>query len=163
MKILIFLHGTSIMHRNAATYSRNKRVQQVKENEESVRDYNSYIPIGNVVDKLQNWKDQGAEVTYLSSHLSEEDIEKDREVLRRFNFPDGKIFWREKGKQYKDVVEELMPNILIEDDCESIGGQSEMAITNVVLEKAIKIISIPVQEFGGIDHLPDDINKLSVY
>ena len=51
-------------------------------------------------------------------------------------------------------------DVLIEDDCESIGGQAEMTITYVSPEKKKQIKSIPVPEFGGIDHLPDDIDKL---
>ena len=43
------------------------------------------------------------------------------------------------------------------------GGQEEMTITHVSSEKKKQIKSIPVPEFGGIDHLPDDIDKLLHY
>jgi len=53
-----------------------------------------------------------------------------------------------------------MPDILIEDDCESIGGQAEMTYLHIKPEFKKLIKSIPVKEFGGINHLPDDIKEL---
>ena len=70
MKILVFLHGTTIMHRNASYFSRKERVQQAIDNEESVHDFATYIPVGQAVEKIRAWRQQGAEIIYLSSHLS---------------------------------------------------------------------------------------------
>jgi len=56
-----------------------------------------------------------------------------------------------------------MPDILIEEDCRSIGGQWQMCITHVEPELKSKIKSIVVKEFKGIDHLPDDLPDLLVY
>ena len=68
--------------------------------------------------------------------------------------------FRKKGEQYKDVAEKILPDILIEDDCESIGGIKEMTITNVKPEIKKKIKSVVIKEFGGIDELPDKLNPL---
>ena len=38
------------------------------------------------------------------------------------------ILCREKGEQYREIVERIKPDILIEDDCKSIGGQKEWCI-----------------------------------
>lgn len=148
------------MHRNAAGKTREERVRQSIEREESVLDYESYIPIGNAAEKLSNWKSQGAEIIYLSSHESEIDVKKDKSVLRKNNFPEGEVLFRENGQSYKDIVEKLVPDILIEDDCESMGSEREMAITYVKPETKRVIKSVFVKEFKGIDHLPDDINSL---
>src|SRR5579864_5247557 len=67
MKILVFLHGTTIMHRGALGQSREERVRQVIAGEESVRDYEAYVPVGNAVEKLHRWRNQGAEIIFLSS------------------------------------------------------------------------------------------------
>ena len=40
------------MHKGAIGKSRREIIKQVKNNDESVRDYNSYVPIGNAVEKL---------------------------------------------------------------------------------------------------------------
>jgi len=160
MKILIFLHGTTIMHKNAAGKTREERVLQSTEREESVLDYESYIPVGNAVEKLNNWKRQGAEIIYLSSHELEVDVEKDKSVLKKYDFPEGEVLFRKDGESYKDIAEKVVPDILIEDDCESIGGEKEMTITYVEPEVKQKIKSIVVKEFQGIDHLPDDIDSL---
>ncbi|MFC1936145.1 hypothetical protein ACFLYP_00610 [Chloroflexota bacterium] len=163
MKILVFLHGTTIMHKSALGVSRIDRVKQVEDQEKSVRDFASYVPIGGAVDKLQKWKDLGAEILYLSSHKNIEDVDKDRQVLKKFNFPEGQVLFRQKGQAYKEVAETIAPDVLIEDDCESIGGKDEMTITFVKPEIKAKIKSIPVKEFGGIDHLPDNISELLDY
>ena len=160
MKILIFLHGTTIMHRNAAGKTREERVKQSLEREESIFDYESYMPIGNAVEKLNYWKQQGIEIIYLSSHESEIDVKKDKSVLKKFNFPEGHVLYRKNGETYKDIAERIIPDILIEDDCESIGFEKEMTITFVKPEIKQKIKSILVKEFQGIDHLSNDIDFL---
>ena len=163
MKILIFLHGTTIMHKSAVGHTREEIVKQVVKEDKSVHDYVSYVPVGNAVKKLKIWKKQGAEILYLSSHETIEDIEKDKFVLKKYDFPDGHVLFRQNGEQYKDVAEKIMPDILIEDDCESIGGKDEMTITHVKPELKKKIKSIVVKEFSGIDHLPDKISALLDY
>jgi len=163
MRILVFLHGTTIMHKNGLGHTREERVKQVIERDKSVHDYASYVPIGNAVKKLQSWKSQGAEILYLSSHENIEDVKKDEYVLKKYGFPTGQVFFREKGEQYRDIAERVIPGILIEDDCESIGGKEEMTITYIRPEFKKKIKSIVVKEFSGIDHLPDKISALMKY
>ncbi|MFA4942974.1 MAG: hypothetical protein WC564_05040 [Patescibacteria group bacterium] len=162
MKILIFLHGTIIMHKNAASKTREDRVRQSSEREKSVLDYESYIPIGNAVEKLRGWNQQGAEIIYLSSHRLESDVVKDKLVLKKFNFPEGLVLFRKNGEKYNDLVETNAPDVLVEDDCESIGGEKEMTITFVRPEIRQKIKLIVVREFQGVDGLSDNINFLLI-
>jgi len=158
MRILVFLHGTLIMHKNALGKSREERVKQSVLREQSVLDYRSYIPIGNTVKKLDKWKKQGFEIIYFSSHENIRDVNKDKFVLRKYKFPPGKVAFRKNNEKYKDVVERIIPDILIEDDCESIGGKREMSITYVKPEIKRKIKLIVVKEFTGIDNLPDNLD-----
>ncbi|MBI4016261.1 MAG: hypothetical protein HY363_01040 [Candidatus Aenigmarchaeota archaeon] len=44
------------MHKNAIGHTREERSRQVIEGDESIKDYASYVPIGNAVGKLQGWK-----------------------------------------------------------------------------------------------------------
>ena len=160
-RILVFLHGTSIMHRNGLGLSREEVIQQIVDDVDgSITDFASYIPIGNVVKKLTTWQNQGAEILYLSSHISLENVKKDEIVLKKYDFPKGPIFYR-KEKSWNLPIEEAKPDILIEDDCESIGGEYQMTYPNLTLELKSKIISIVIKEFSGIDYLPDDINELT--
>ena len=160
MKILVFLHGTLIMHKSAEGKSREEIVRQSKRRDLSVFAYTSYIPVGNAVEKLKKWQQQGAEISYLSSHKSAKDVEKDRSVLEKYDFPQGQIFYRKNGESHKDIAERVVPDVLIEDDCESIGGEKEMTITFVRPEIKQKIKSIVVKEFAGIDSLPDNTSSL---
>jgi hypothetical protein len=54
-----------------------------------------------------------------------------------------------RGLDNKNVAEKLMPDIFIEDDCESIGGTQEMTSTH--------------KEFEGIDRLPNDTGQLQKF
>lgn len=156
----MFLHGTSLMHRNALGLSREEIIKQIIDDvDESISDFASYIPIANVVQKLTRWQNQGAEIMYLSSHLDLENVKNDQLVLKKYNFPKGPIFYR-KERNWNLPIEEAKPDILIEDDCESIGGKSQMTYPNLTQELKSKIISIVLKEFGGIDYLPDDIDEL---
>jgi hypothetical protein len=163
MKLLVFLHGTAIMHKAALGHSREERVRQGIDKDPSVYDYTSYVPVGNVVQKLKHWEQQGAIIAYLSSHTDAEDAEKDKSVLTRYNFPEGEIYFRRNKETYADVAEKVMPNILIEDDCESIGGKKEMTYPHLRSEVKTKIKSIVVKEFGGIDHLPNALAELNIF
>lgn len=171
MKILIFLHGTLIVHKNALGKTREEIVKQVQNQEESVRDFASHIPIGNAPEKLQKWANQGAEIYYLSALtedkkarddeiIGKEGLKVDQEILDKYGFPKGEIYHRQTGESYADIAEKIMPDILVEDDCESIGGEKEMTYTAINPELKSKIKQIVVKEFEGIDHLPDDIIKL---
>ncbi len=163
MKILVFTEGTIIMHKSAIAHSREEIVKQVERNEKSVHDFSAYIPIGNTVKKLEKWKAQGAEILYLTSITEQAEVGEIRKVLKRHRFPKGILLSRKKGEKYKDVVEKIMPDVLVEDDCESIGGEDEMCITHVKAGIKSRIKSIAVKEFGGIDQLPDRISELLKY
>ncbi|MFX1567120.1 MAG: hypothetical protein ACFFCV_01995 [Promethearchaeota archaeon] len=159
-RILVFLHGTSIMHRNALGLPRIEIVQQIIESiDDSISDFASYIPIGNVVKKLTTWQNQGAEILYLSSHNSLQNVKKDEIVLKKYDFPKGPIFYRKKN-DWNLPVKNAKPDILIEDDCESIGGIYQMTYPNLNQELKTNLKSIVIKEFGGIDNLPEDITEL---
>jgi len=160
MKIMVFLHGTAIMHRGAQGQPREERVRQVQVAEASVRDFAGYVPVDHAVEKLQHWTSLGAEILYLSSHRNPEHVEQDKSVLARYGFPSGPVYFRREGQTYASVVEDILPDILIEDDCESIGGLPQMTYPHLSPAAQAPIKSIVVKEFGGIDHLPDDISAL---
>lgn len=161
MKILVFTEGTMIMHSGAKGLSRVDIVKQVLEGKEpSIHEYRTYIPVGNGAKKLHLWKSQGARIVYLTSRTKPAEIGRIRSVLKRHNFPKGKLLFRVEGEEYKDVAERAMPDIIVEDNCESIGGESEMTYTHIKPELKKRIKSITVKEFEGIDSLPDDILAL---
>lgn len=160
MKILIFTEGTIIMHKEAFGLTKQEIIKQVKEKELSVHDYPSYIPIGSAALKIKEWKKQGVGIVYLTSRKELNEIEDIKKVLQKYDFPEGEVLYRKENEEYKDVAEMILPDILIEDDCESIGGKDEMTITKVNPKIKQKIKSIIIEEFGGIDYLPDDINLL---
>lgn len=174
MKILVFLHGTLIMHKNAIGKTREERVKDSMEQAESIRDFAAYVPIGNAPEKLQNWSKQGAEIYYLSALtedkkvrgdeiVGKEGLKVDQEILDKYGFPKGEIYHRNLGESYADIAQKVMPDVLIEDDCESIGGEKEMTYPHIRTDLKRKIKLIVVKEFGGIGKLPNNISELVRY
>lgn len=76
---------------------------------------------------------------------------------RKFEFPEGKLLFRRVREEYKEVAERLIPDVLIEDDCESICGRQRMTYTHIRTDLQQQIKLITIKEFEGIDHLPDDL------
>lgn len=160
MKIAIFTEGTILMAKCGIGRSREEIVQQVIDKNPSVKEYAQYVPVGGAAHKAREWFDQGAQIIYVTSRRKPDEIADIRNVLRRYNFPEGVLEYRRENEEYKDVAERIMPDILVEDDCESIGGEKEMTYPHIGLETRESIKSIIVKEFGGIDHLPYDIENL---
>lgn len=140
MKILIFTEGTILMHKSRWR----------------LRNFATYVPINNAVQKIKSWTKQGVEIIYLTSRRKQKQIQDIQNVLNKYGFPKGKLLFRKEDEEYKDVAERVVPDVLVEDDCESIGGEDELTITHVKPEIKKKIKSILVKEFGGIDHLPSN-------
>jgi len=157
---MVFTEGTIIMHNNAFNKKRKDIIDQVKKRDTSVHDFKTYIPIGNASKKLKLWSTQSIDLIYLTSRKKQNQIDQIRDVLIKYNFPKGKLLFRKQNEEYKDVVEKETPDVLIEDNCESMGGKKEMAITHVRLLIKNKIKSIPIREFEGIDHLPEKVEDL---
>jgi hypothetical protein len=163
MRLLVFLHGTVIMHRGAVGRTRERRVADVRSGKDpSAHDYAAYVPVGHAVAKLQRWRAQGAQVDYLSSHRDPDGVAKDASVLQIHGFPSGRVLARRPGESYGDVVVREMPDLLIEDDCESIGA-AEVTSPQIPPETRAHIKSIIVPEFGGIDDLPDALPALIAF
>ena len=141
MKILVFTEGTATMHPSP----------------EKVLDVPSFIPTKGAVEKLRSWKERGAEICYLTSQRWDQDPQAVESSLRRFHFPSGNLHYRQEGEEYVDVVRRANADILIEDDCRSIGRQE---VITPKLKPEWNIHGIVVPEFGGLAHLPDDPEQL---
>lgn len=159
MRLLVFLHGTVLMHAGGVGVSRAERVAQVRAKHPTVREYAAYVPVGEAVAKLRRWQDAGAVVDYLSSHRNPDDVALDALVLRTHDLPAGRVLACRPGESYGDVAGREAPDLLIEDDCESIGV-SQITYPQMPSAARARIKSIIVPEFAGIDHLPNDPQAL---
>lgn len=159
MRLIVFLHGTVLMHSAALGRKRAERVAQVVAGDPTIRAYAGYVPVDGAVAKLRRWHDAGAAIDYLSSHKDRPDVAADKLVLRKHGFPDGHVFFRAPGETYGDIAARELPDVLIEDDCESIGAH-HITYPQIRPDARERIKSIVVPEFGGIDHLPDNPDGL---
>ncbi len=160
---MVFTEGTIIMHASGQNRPRYERVAQVEQKDAAVKNYTTYIPVGNAVQKISKWHSEGAKIVYLTSRKDRDEVDVIEGVMKKYNFPKGHLEFRRNDEEYKDVAERILPDILIEDDCESIGGEKEMTYTFVQDDAKKQIKSIPIPEFGGIDHLPDSLENLKAY
>ena len=182
MTVLIFTEGTVLVHASSTGKTREEIVRQSQEfgiqaeenslsyedkanygtDPGNIHDYSSYLPVGNAVEKISGWKRQGVIIYYLSSRRLKDEIEAIKKVLEKHHFPDFQnLLFRQQGEDYKTVAERLLPDVFIEDDCESIGGVQEMTSSHFSPEAKQKISTIVVKEFQGIDHLPNNIYELA--
>ena len=181
MKILVFTEGTILMHAAAQGKTREEIVKQSRDfgvqmegalltllgkasygkDPNGIHNYTGYVPIGKSTEKIYDWKQRGANIYYLTSRRIKTEVDAIQNVLIKYGFPDSQnLLFRQKGQKYSDVAEKLMPDVLLEDDCESIGGKIQMTYTKIKPKLKPKIHSIVVKEFQGIDRLPKSISDL---
>lgn len=144
MEILIFVEGTILTHPAP----------------DKVEEFGDYIPIKEAVAKINAWVEVGAEVSYLTSRTKFAEIKQIKDKLKEYNFPEGIVHARKENESYRQVVEALKPDVLIEYDCKSIG---EHETISPKLNQDLNIHAIVVAEFGGIDHLPSNLEELVEY
>jgi hypothetical protein len=155
--ILVFTEGTILVHASGTGIPREDVVKQVEAGRDpSLRDFAHYVAIGRAAAKLWNWRRAGARVAYLTSRRIPEEVRSIRMVLRASHCPSGRLLFRREGETYAHVAERIVPDVIVEDDCESIGGEREMTYPHIRIDLRRQIRSIVVPEFAGIDHLPDD-------
>jgi hypothetical protein len=160
MKVGVFLHGTAIMHAAAAGVERDERVRQVRRRDPSVLEFASYVPTPGTAGKLAAWERHGAALVYLSSHRRSDDIRADEAVIRRYRFPAGPVHGRHEDEDYGALVERLGLDVLVEDDCDSIGGAAKTCAAQLSLAVSQSVRCLVLPEFGGLAGLPDDPAKL---
>lgn len=139
MRIMIFIEGTTF-------YTRPLLFLFTKY---------GYKPIGNAVKTVNMLYDKGHEI-YLCSYVRKARYCFIKAIVDFYGMNYTEILCREKDETYSEIVEQLKPDILIEDDCKSIGGLKECCITHVKEEIKQNIQSIIVAEFAGIDSIVID-------
>jgi len=160
MRVMVFLHGTSIMHGAAAGRPRANRVMQVIGKDPSVIDLASYVPTEGAVAKVAAWQRGGAEICYLSSHRTAAAAAIDTAVLSTHGFPAGTVYFRAHGESYADVARRWLADVVVEDDCESIGGRPQTTAFALARAPGPEVACVVIPEFGGMAHLPDDPAEL---
>lgn len=134
MRIMIFIEGTTF-------YTRPLLFLFTKY---------GYKPIGNAVKTVNSLYEKGHEI-YLCSYVCKARYDFIKKIADFYGMNYTEILCRNRGETYSEIVEQLKPDILIEDDCKSIGGLKECCITHVKKEIKRNIQSIIVPEYAGID------------
>lgn len=96
----------------------------------SLYNHNSYIPIGNAVEIIKSWNEQGAKIIFCTSRKRKQASDM-ASLLVKYGFYGDFLVAREPKERYADIVEAIKPDVLIEDDCKSIGGAWQMCITKI--------------------------------
>lgn len=109
-----------------------------------------YVPIKNSIEKLKMWQEEGYEVIYITS-LKGRKAMKMAQRLDELGFIGSMVGYRQKNQDYATLIKEELPDILIEDNCRSIGGEKNMCYSELTDELKNNIKHIVVEEFEGID------------
>ncbi|MDR2987548.1 MAG: hypothetical protein LBV34_22190 [Nocardiopsaceae bacterium] len=157
---MVFLHGTSIMHSSAVGQPRTARVRQVKSEDPAILEFASYVPTEGAVAKVTAWQRRGGDICYLSSHRTAAAAAIDKAVLAAHGFPAGELYYRAHGESYADVVRRWSADLVIEDDRESIGGRAYTTASELARSPDGAVPCVVVPEFGGLIHLPDELDEL---
>ena len=135
-KIIIFIEGTTFYTKPILFLFSKK----------------GYVPIGNAVKIINDLYADGNEI-YLLSYVKKKRYAFIKSIIDSYKIKYTELLCRDKKESYSDLVERICPDILIEDDCKSIGGEKHWCITNVNKEIRNNIKSIIVEEFKGIDEV----------
>lgn len=160
MKILVFLGGTTLIDKNLIAPTREGMVKRSREREKYGGLSGELVPIGDCLTKLNQWKRHGAEIAYFSATRKPESLLETKKTLTANGFPEGEVYYRGPTGTYAEIAEKINPDVIVEDDCESIGGEKEMIYPNMAPSFKSRIASVVVKEFQGLDHLPNDPNEL---
>jgi hypothetical protein len=71
---------------------------------------------------LKSWSEHGAELAYFTPARKQETVEKRNAALKKHGFPEGPLYSRGETKSYAEAAQEIQADVIVEDDCESIGG-----------------------------------------
>ena len=135
-KIMIFTEGTILKPKHKNILS---RICVTK-----------YVPISNAIDTIKKWQETGYEIIYITS-LKGRKAMKMAQHLDDIGFVGSMVAYRQKYQDYATLIKEELPDILIEDNCKSIGGESNMCYNQLSDEVKGRIKHIVVEEFLGID------------
>ena len=135
-KIMIFVEGTILKPKYNNILSRISMT--------------TYIPINNAIETLKKWQEEGYEVIYLTS-LKGRRAMKMAQHLDELGFTGSMVGYRQKNQDYATLIKEELPDILIEDNCLSVGGEQNMCYNLLSDELKKEIEHIVVEEFKGID------------
>jgi len=117
------------------------------------------VPVGNAAEKLQRWQQQRAQLDYLSSHRNHDDVAGMPMSSASLGSRLAVCSPSQPGQSYGELAGSELPDVLIEDNCASIGT-GHIASLQIRPDLRRRIKSIIVPEFGGIDHLPDSLQEL---
>ena len=90
-------------------------------------------------------------------------LAKVRGALQDAGAPEGELFYRRENEHYGQAAERAAADIIVEDDCESIDGPAQMTYPKLGPDSKARTKSVVIPEWGGIDHLPTDPEKLRTY
>lgn len=156
LKIVVFLQGTTLIESALLGKTREESVKKSRDLAARGGWLGELVPIGESPKKVRTWSSHGTEVYYLTASRKQENVGKCETALKKWSFPSSVLLHRNMNENYGDIIPQIRPDLIVEDDCESLGGMKEMVYPNLPESVRRSIASVVVREFEGIDHLPDD-------
>lgn len=109
--------------------------------------------------KVNNWVEKGAQVEFLTDVSKFVEVKKLNDKLKEMNLGELKIHAKQENERFVDLLNEVKPNVFIENKENSSEEQSiaERA------DESLQMNAILLEPLQGIDHLPDDLEDLKEF
>jgi hypothetical protein len=160
VRILVFLHGTAIMHPTAVGRLRGRARPPVPAARLGSAGLRRLCPHRGGCGEVRSWQHHGAIICYVSSQASAPGADLDRAMLGRHGFPTGTVYFRQPGEDYASVARRGS----------RCGGRRRLREhRRLQPHHRSKLCGDPrsrrgciiVPEFGGLAHLPGDPAQLA--
>lgn len=113
-------------------------------------------PVTGAANKLQNWISNGVEVEFITGIHKFLDLKKVDEAIQKLGVSHPIIHARAEGEKYIDIVREVKPNILLENETNS--GEEKKVSDKLKPEDKVSCILLTSEK--GLDSLPVDLDEL---
>jgi hypothetical protein len=80
-----------------------------------------YVTINLCAEKIRRWYAQGARIAYLTSRRRPDDVTAIAKILTDAGLPGSALYYRGNREEYHHIAENLIPDVLIEDDCAALA------------------------------------------
>ena len=124
--------------------------------ENNVLNSDDLSPVTGVASKVQGWISNGAEVEFVTGIHKFLDLKKVDEAIQKLGVSHPKIHARAEGEKYINIVREVKPNILLENETNS--GEEKKVADRLKPEDKVNCIFLTGEK--GVDSLPVDKDAL---
>ncbi len=106
--------------------------------ENNVLNSNNFEPIEGAKEKIQEWMGLGAQVEFITGIYKFLDLKNLTDEIKKLDISEPKIHAKQEGEKYLDIIDQVSPDILIENEFNS--GEEKLCKDRIKPETKIACI-----------------------